>query len=339
MDIKGILYVLPPKTTARIISFVLSFVIVLTGARIAIAFENDKTTKQVTDEEPLVGEESKDGQEEKPSTEVKRKELKVEGAASVGTVISAGSAILCDLKNSTVLAEKNMDASIAMREMSIFMTLIVSVKAINDGKVDINEYTVCPASAARSEGYHLSSDVLPIGKRMKIGDLMRCMIYQQGSAFAYTLAVHISGSEESFVAKMNEEAKAMGLNATNFANCTGDQNASGKTSAYDLAVIMKYLFKDPILKQMLCSSEPLTVGYGSGSSVQLVVRNEFFENYCTESQAKLDGIIGGKINTLAQSGWAVIAFNNGESDHVAIIIDSKTPFSDALMLYSAFALA
>jgi D-alanyl-D-alanine carboxypeptidase (penicillin-binding protein 5/6) len=62
------------------------------------------------------------------------------------------------------------------------------------------------------------------------------------------MAEHLAGSESAFVAMMNSRAKELGMNDTNFVNCTGlddDENARDhKTSAYDIAVMSRELLKN-----------------------------------------------------------------------------------------------
>ena len=195
---------------------------------------------------------------------------------------------------------------------------------------------MCPASAAKSENYALSSDVFSIGKRMKISDIIKCMMYQRGSSYAYTLAVHISGSEEEFVKAMNSLCAELGLKETKFQSVCGGDDSSGVTSAYDVAVIMKSFLEDSSLKKIFLSKEPVTVDRGYSDSVCLVVKNDFFEKYCTESQSKNDGLIGGKSSLIGYCGWTVAVFERNEKEYVSVVLESGTSFSDTLIMYSAF---
>jgi len=65
---------------------------------------------------------------------------------------------------------------------------------------------------------------------------------------ACAMAEHIAGSEAAFVDMMNQKAKALGMNDTNFVNCTGlddDENAKNHlTSAYDIAIMSRELLKN-----------------------------------------------------------------------------------------------
>lgn len=52
---------------------------------------------------------------------------------------------------------------------------------------------------------------------------------------------YLSGSEEAFVQKMNERAKELGMNDTNFVNCHGIDADGHVTSAYDISLMSREL--------------------------------------------------------------------------------------------------
>lgn len=336
MDIKGLIFSVQPKVTARIIAALVAVAFVIAGIKIAYAIKDNEGEEELpADDSGNVPTDSKEKGEE---TEKPQYELDFETASSVGSVINGRSAALVDIGNSKIIAEKNLLASVPLRDASVFMTALTVSKAISEGRVTLGEEAVCPASAARSPNYSLSEQVLSIGKRMKVGEILRCMLYQSGSSYAYTLAVHISGSEEGFVKEMNDYASQLSLSSTLFVNCTGDDDSRGTVSAYDFAIILKRVFEDPLLKEILCGNDMLSVTHGQSGSVELVVKNDFFEKYCTESQAKNDGITGGKVSSVNYYEWAAVYFSSGEKEYIALILESKAAFTDALMLYSAYAL-
>lgn len=333
MDIKKYLYYLPPKVTSRVVAFTLALILSLVALRIASTV--DEPTEDLPQTEDTQPNEENNGND---VPEAENDTIKTDAAVPIAGIISASEAVLFDFTQSSVLAEKNMYDQINIGDLSIFMTAIITSKAINDGVINLDDYAVCPASAAKLDGYSLSSEVLPIGKRMKVGDILKCMIYQRGSAYVYTLAVHIGKSEEAFVDKMNEYAVSIGLKNTVFTASTSNDLHTATTTPYDLAIVLKCFFSDPILKEIFCSFEPINISDLNTSSIQLVVKNEFFEFYCTEAQARADGILGGKVSCVNGSGWSVVVFGQDNIDFVSLIIGSRSPFSDALMVYSAYAL-
>jgi D-alanyl-D-alanine carboxypeptidase len=334
---KNILCVLPPRVTARIIAFIIAALISLTGARV---MQNFIGLGEVNES----GDQGGGGKEDLPAnagSEEKEEEnvghFDISKMAAVGTVISGKGAALFTLEDRKLIAGKGINEAIPVNDAAAFMTALIISNAVNEGRVSLTDEAVCPASAAKSDGYTLSAQILPIGKRMKVGDILKCMFYQSGSSYAYTLAVHISGSEEAFVSEMNEHAKALKLKDTFFTNCTGDKDEMGYTSPYDLAVIIKEVLSVPLLRDIICSDDMITVGYGQSESIALVVKNDFFERWCTPSQAKSDGIIGGKMGIDGFYSWSCVIFVKDSKTYVSLVLESKDAFADALMLYSAYA--
>ncbi len=332
LDIKNLLYSAPPRITARIIAVVLALILAFASAKIMLTIEREAPSDTTEGEKPSESTEPVIGEDESEN------QLITEGAASIGTVIGARSAIFLDLDSGKVIAQKDMDASVQMKDAAVFMVALTVSKAIKEGRVALSDIAVCPASAAASPSYSLSSHILSIGKKMQLENILKCMFYQSGSSYAYTLAVHTSGSAEAFTDEMNSYAKELGITDTVFNDCTGELSGNSTVSAYDFAVIMKYFLSDTHLRDVFCSNDIVTLGYGAGSGVELIVRNEFFESYCTESQAKSDGIIGGKISKLDYLNWGCTVFNKDGKSYVCAVFDSTEVYTDMLMLYCAYAL-
>src|SRR5205814_5208123 len=72
----------------------------------------------------------------------------------------------------------------------------------------------------------------------------RGVIVQSGNDASIALAELVAGSEAAFVARMNAEAKRMGLANTNFTNVTGLSHADHYSTARDLGTLAAALIRD-----------------------------------------------------------------------------------------------
>ena len=72
------------------------------------------------------------------------------------------------------------------------------------------------------------------GEIQRVEDLIKAVAIRSANDASVALAEHIAGSEEVFVKMMNEKAKELGMNNTNFANASGLPNENHYTSAYDV---------------------------------------------------------------------------------------------------------
>ena len=86
---------------------------------------------------------------------------------------------------------------------------------------------------------------MKVRETMSVSDMLKSVAVSSANDCACALAEHIAGSESAFVEKMNQRAKELGMNDTNFVNCTGlDDGEDAKnhlTSAYDIALMSREL--------------------------------------------------------------------------------------------------
>ncbi len=69
-----------------------------------------------------------------------------------------------------------------------------------------------------------------------------CIVIASGNDASVAMAEHIAGSEGEFVARMNERAKSLGMENTNFEDCCGlTESDNHYTSAHDVAIMSREL--------------------------------------------------------------------------------------------------
>lgn len=328
------LYSITPRISAKIISVILSFCITFLVFSI-YTFKSEIPTPQPSPPDNSQNEPPKNEPSNTPNSA--RATLNESGATPISGLITAKCGLIYETGSKKVIAQKSDRSNIEIGDTSVFTVAILVVKAVQNGEISWEEEAVCPASAAKRYNYHASSNILTIGKKMSVSELLRCMIYQGGSAYAYTLAVHISGSEEAFVIRMNNLVKELGLNDTVFTNVCGEDDSSSKTTAYDTASIIDEFLKLPILKEMFVSTGPVTVYKSENSnSVSLSVYNDFFSKHTTISQSKADGITGGKIGFSGASQWSVLIFYVNQTEYAVVTMGTTVPYSDALQLFVSY---
>ena len=64
------------------------------------------------------------------------------------------------------------------------------------------------------------------------------------------LAQHLFGSEENFVAKMNEKAAELGMDSTHFVTCTGLHDENHYTTVRDLTKLLSYALQNDTFRQI-----------------------------------------------------------------------------------------
>ncbi len=95
--------------------------------------------------------------------------------------------------------------------------------------------------SANAAGMGGSQVYMKEGEQFSVHDMLKCVAVVSGNDAAVALAEHVAGSEESFVARMNQRAAELGMRDTSFRNCTGLPAAGHLTSAYDIALMSREL--------------------------------------------------------------------------------------------------
>ena len=156
--------------------------------------------------------------------------------------LDARSAILMEAKTGTVLYEQNADAALPPASVTKVMTLLLTMEAIEAGAFNFDTVVTASEHAASIGG---SQIYLEAGEQMTIRDMIKSVVVASANDVATALAELISGSEELFVARMNERAKELGMENTNFENPTGldDNTVNHVTSSRDIAIMSRELMK------------------------------------------------------------------------------------------------
>ena len=159
--------------------------------------------------------------------------------------VAGKGAVLMDIATGTVLYEKNAHERLSPASVTKVMTLLLIMEAIDDGRIGWND-TVTASEAAAAKGG--SQIYLKVGETMTVQDLVKSIAVSSANDAACAMAEHIAGSESAFVSMMNQRAKELGMNDTNFVNCTGLDDAEEArehlTSAYDIAIMSRELLKN-----------------------------------------------------------------------------------------------
>ena len=166
-------------------------------------------------------------------------------AKAVELNVAGKSALLMDVATGTVLYESNAHEKLAPASVTKVMTMLLVMEAIDSGKIQWEDTVTASEEAAAKGG---SQVYLKVGETMTVADMVKSIAVSSANDCACAMAEHIAGSESAFVAMMNSRAKELGMNDTNFVNCTGlddsEEAKSHLTSAYDIALMSRELLKN-----------------------------------------------------------------------------------------------
>ena len=168
------------------------------------------------------------------------------GAAEFSGETDAKSAILMEISTGRVLYEKNADEALPPASVTKIMTMLLVTEAIDGGVISLSDMVTASTKASKMGG---SQIYLKEGEQMSVDDLLKSLTVASANDAAVALAEHLCGSEEAFVARMNERAKELGMTNTNFENTNGldDTTVNHVTSARDIAIMSCELLKHDLI--------------------------------------------------------------------------------------------
>lgn len=152
----------------------------------------------------------------------------------------AQSAILMERDTGKIMFDKNAHKKLPPASMVKIMTLLLIMEQIDKGELKKEEMVRISENAASMGG---SQVFLENGEEMSVDDLIKAVAIASGNDASVALAERIAGSEEAFVAKMNQKAEALQLKNTVFKNVTGLPVKGQYSTAHDMAIIAKELLK------------------------------------------------------------------------------------------------
>ncbi len=166
--------------------------------------------------------------------------VRAEGVAMDG--VDAKSYILIEQSTGRVLAENNADEKLPIASVTKVMTMLLIMEEIDNGRISWDDLVTVSENAMSYGG---STMFLETGEQLTVSDMLKGIAVASANDGCVAMAEHISGSESAFVDKMNEKAKQLGMNNTNFVNTNGLDEENHYSSARDVSLMSRELLKHP----------------------------------------------------------------------------------------------
>ena len=211
----------------KIITIILLLGIIL-NSRVLFAYAENENTAESTESESML-EETED------------LELKNQGAASkkAAVTVTSEAAVLMEAQTGTVICEKNQDERVSPASITKIMTLLLIYDALHDGRLQLSDKVTTSAHAKSMGG---SQVFLEEGEVQTVETMIKCIVIASGNDASVAMAEHISGSEDAFVAAMNQKAGELGMTGTHFVDCCGLTDSDDHyTTAKDVALMARAL--------------------------------------------------------------------------------------------------
>lgn len=179
--------------------------------------------------------------------------------------LNSEAVIVYDMDADTVIFDKNSQNVHSIASLTKIMTVLTAIENIDDFSTNV---TITNEMLA---GIYWNASVagLKVGDIVTYRDLLYAAILPSGADATQVLAYTVSGSVDTFVYKMNELAKKIGVKNTHYVNTTGLDQDGAYSTAYDQMLILDYALQNSMFKEVYTTKEyTLTNGLKVEASVQ-----------------------------------------------------------------------
>lgn len=229
----------------------------------------------------------------------------------------ARSYILMESDSNYPLAEKNADTPVAIASTTKIMTALVALKHYK-----LDETVTVSKTAATIAGSEIQ---LLTNEKMSVQNLLYALMLNSANDAAYALADH-SGSIDTFVGWMNEEAQLLGLKNTHYKDPAG-LNDEGRSTPRDLAVLMDYALDNEMFQKLVQTPEHIIWSADNQYKHELENSNRLIK---ADEPLFLSQSIGGKTGFTYEAGHCLVAAaeHNGKR-YIAAVLNTNEYSNDA----------
>lgn len=211
-----------------------------------------------------------------------------------------------DVTDQKVLYAQNLFGQLYPASTTKILTAYVALKYGNpDDIITVSE------NAVKLDKDAILSGIKP-GDQLTLRDLLNGLLLASGNDCALSIAEYISGSEETFVALMNEEAKKIGATGTHFCNPHGLHSPDHYTTAYDLYLIFQACIQNEEFLNII-SQASYTANITNPATGARTINWRPTNYYSLGKINAPEGVrvLGGKTGTTDEAGCCVILYEEG----------------------------
>lgn len=260
-----------------------------------------------------------------------------QAASKTVSKVPARAAYVMDANSGQVLYQQNADKRYPIASLSKLLTVYLTVKAINEGKLSWDEEVTMPKNLLKlSHSYAYSSLRMKAGEKFTVKQLVAAAMIASSNSAATELGEIVAGSNAKFIALMNQQSEAWGLEA-HFISSSGLDNSDLKD--YDLVLPDTGKSEQNLVSakaittvaQQLLKADPEITKIASQTEASINGTKIYNENSCLPGKAQykkesgIDGLKTGYTENAKLCFTATYTVNGQRM--VATILGGDTTFS------------
>ena len=211
--------------------------------------------------------------------------------------VDSPSCVVMDAVSGQVLFEKDARTKRSPASVTKIMTMVLVLEDVASSRIKLTDEAVCSENAWEMGGTEVWAEP---GETMTVDQWLRAVAVGSANDAAVVLAEFVGGTEEAFVARMNQRAKELGMNDTTFKNPHGLDAEGHLTTAMDIAILSRHAVTVPHLldytkiyqqefrggKNLLTNFNKLVYLYPGADGLKTGMTDS--SGYCISATAKRD---------------------------------------------------
>lgn len=221
--------------------------------------------------------------------------------------LSSNKFIIYDKTSNEILSELNSNEQTSIASLTKIMTVITALEHISN----IKERIIITSPMLSGIYWNASRAGIKVGDNLTYEDLLYATILPSGADAAHALAISISGDINNFIDEMNNLAKKIGLENTNFANVSGIDNINNYSTLSDISKLLNYALDNKTFKEIYTTKE---YNLTTGLKVEATIIS-----FNKSMNLDISRILGSKTGYTNNAGYCLSSLINSNNHEVIII--------------------
>lgn len=253
--------------------------------------------------------------------------------------VNAKAALLMDYESGRMLYGLNEKDTEYPASITKVMTALLTLEAVDQGVLTLDQPVTAPSLVNDMDPTGSSADIKE-GEVLTVEQLLYCMMLVSANEAACILAETVSGSQDAFVALMNQRAQELGCTGTHFVNPNGLHDPNHYSTAWDIYLITREAMKNETFMKICGTAAYVVPATNKSEERELYTTNSLISTWRIMGY-QYDGADGIKTGSTEESGYCLLSTAKRSGRRlVAVVLGCKgsgatvESFSETAKLYN-----
>jgi len=234
-----------------------------------------------------------------------------------GPSVNAEGAILMEASTGLILYEKNINNTYYPASITKILTALVALENSTMGEVVTFSH-----DAIFKVDLDSSRIGIDVGEQLTMQQSLYAILLESANEVSYAVAEHVGGTVENFSKMMNDKAKSLGANNSNFVNPHGLPEEDHYTTPYDMALITREAMKNESFRKIF-STRTYVIPPTNIQEETRYLRNH--HRFVLRQGYLYDDCIGGKTGYTNAARFTLVSVaKKGDLELIAVVMKDDT---------------